>query len=353
MKRFRFVFNDIINIKPQIVLLSIVMGIVIYLFHSSFLKFHPVGKGSFVSILTPEVLKKWNATPEHVKTGFMIHEFLKFDPQKNDFLISAIIWFEFDPTKVKIEDIETFSFTKGAINHKSKPVIEQKSASLTYVQYHIKVEFNSIFDYSMFPLDDHILYLNLTNNSVKAHKIIFDVDPSDFVVPEYVYLSGWHIVNHKPISGYTEYMLSQKDERSAAHPKVLFSIGIKKQNIRQLLLMFLPVMILFCLFLFTTSDEFPKRVRIMFSLLTAFMAHTIVVSHMAPDVGYFMLIDYLMLYLLGAIFLIFLINFLSTLPEEKMAKKTHVFLRAFAVVALHVGLIVLVYYLTHIYMGGV
>jgi len=346
-----FTLKDVISFKGQLITLAVTTLAIAYIFSGSLSEFRPSSKSSYVLQVTPEVIKKWGHEPAHVKTGFYWHEFINFDVVKNDFLINAIIWFDFDPTKVKLEDIEKFSFTKGSIHQKSAPLVKKISDTLTYVEYNLRIQFNSIFDYSRFPLDDHKIYLNLINNSVDAQDVVYDVAPDDYVVPEYVFLGGWGIASHDAAAGYTQYLLS-KDTKETKHPKILFSLGIKKQDFRELLLLFLPVFFIFCFSILTLSPYFPSPMGSMLSLVTAFMAYTIVVAHMVPDVGYFILIDYLMLFLLLSIFVIFLINFLGALPPEIFSKEKFEHIKSIAQIVICIALVIVSYYLANVFMLG-
>jgi len=348
---FRLNLEYFSTVWAQIAMAVLSTIIIVFLLQSPMKKFHTFGKKSFIMQVTPDVINKWGKEPVHVKTGFMIHEFLQFDVIKNNFLLNAVISFEFDPTKVKQEDLDKFSFTKGDIVKKSDPVVKKISDNLTFIQYYIRIQFSTIFDYTLFPLDDHEFFLNLTNTALEAENVILDVAPENFSVPKYVFLSGWNIQGHKSTSGYVEFV-SQENQK-LRHPKVIFSLDLKKIDIRQMLLMLLPMLFIFYFCLFSLSfDDFFLDIDAMVMLITAFMASAIVTQSMSPDVGYFMLIDYLILFFLVAMSIIFVMQFLKMLPEESLSKETYGAARGFIIIALYISLIALVFYLTHVYKIG-
>ncbi|MDR3550590.1 MAG: hypothetical protein P4L31_04210 [Candidatus Babeliales bacterium] len=341
--------SRLITIPAQTILLVISTTVLIYLFYAPLEKFHSVGRESFVKRVTPEVIQKWGKEPVRVKTGFLIHEFLEFDVIKNAFLMNAVISFEFDPAQVKQEVIDKFAFTKGDIVKKSEPLVRKISPHRTFVEYSLRIRFSTLFDYSLFPLDDHRMFLNFTNTSVEARDLIFQVNEQDFSVPPYVFLAGWKIDSYKAVSGYTEFN-SQK-ESSTQYPKIVFSLGIKKKDIRQLLLIMIPLLILFYFCLFSLSiKSFDTNVQEMFPLLTAFVAYVIVIQSMSPNVGYFMMMDYIVLFFLIAMFIICLVNFLSIIPKDRLSKETCEHIKGFTVLLVHISLITFIYYLTHVYM---
>jgi len=347
----RIVLEYFSSVAAQIILMILSAAIVVYLFVKPVTEFKSVGKESFVMKVTPEVIAKWGKEPMHVKTGFMIHEFLQFDTIKNSFLMNAVISFEFDPTKVSQDVIDKFSFTKGDMVKKSDPVVKKISDNLTFVQYYIRIQSSALFDYAMFPLDDHKFSLNLTNNAVEAQNVIFDVSSENFSIPQYVFLSGWHIVSHEPMSGYVEF--TSQENQPVQHPKVRFTVDIKKQDLRQLLLIFLPLFILFYISIFILAvKDFATDLNTMLFVITAYVANAIVIQGMSPDVGYFMLLDYFVLFFLIVMFIVFVITFLGTLPEETFSKDLLAMLRGFLVICIYVTLIAATYYLTHVYKIG-
>ncbi|MCX5921835.1 MAG: hypothetical protein NTX86_00725 [Candidatus Dependentiae bacterium] len=335
------------TLQAQSIFLVLSVMTLVYLFYKPVITFEPVSKESFVLPLTPEVVKQWGKEPVHVKTGFMFHQFLTFNVTKNEFLMTAVIWFEFDPTKVSLETIGKFSFTKGEIKEKSEPVVTKISDTLSFVRYHVRVQFNTILDYRMFPLNDHIISLNFTNTAVNANEVVFDVAPADFVVPQYLSVSGWDIVSHEAKSGFTDYELSQ-EKRMVIEPKVVFSFGIQKKDVRQLILMLLPILILFYLSIFMLSVyDYLLKMQNAFMVFTAYMAYNVVIQAMSPDVGYFMLIDYLVLLFLVAMFIIFLALVFGELPPELLAKDTYEDIKGGVVLFVHAMVIGTVFYLTH------
>lgn len=336
------------TVLAQVIMVGLSSVIVLYLLRAPLKEFRAMGRKSFIMQVTPDVINKWGKEPVHVKTGFLIHEFLQFDVIRNNFLMNGVISFEFDPAKVKQEDLDKFSFTKGDIVKKSDPVVKKISDNLTFIQYYIRIQFSTLFDYELFPLDDHTLFLNLTNTALEAENIIFDIAPENFSIPKYLFLSGWNIESYKATSGYAEF--ASLDKITARHPKIIFSVDIIQSNIRQLLLMLLPMLFIFYFCLFTLSfSDFFLNIDAMVMLTTAFMANAIVIQTMSPSVGYFMLIDYLVIFFLVALFIIFTVHFLKLLPKESAYKQYHTALKGTTILTLHVVFVVLFFYLTRVY----
>ena len=336
-----------VSIQAQIILFVLSATIFGYLFYKPILTFDPVGKESFVLPVTPEVIKKWGKEPVRVKTGFMLHQFINFDSIKNDFLVTAIIWFEFDPKKVSLDTISKFTFTKGDVVTKTDPIIIKKSDTVTFVKYNVRIQFNTIMNYTYFPLNDHMIYLNFTNPTVNADDVVFDVAPADFVVPSYISASGWEFVQHSVRSGYTEYSISQENKTSR-EPKIVFGIGVRKTDIRQLILMILPILLLFyfCIFMLSIHDLSLNLGNLMM-LVTAYMAYNVVIQSLSPAVGYMMLIDYLVLLFLCAMFVIFVVLMLGNVSEDRLSRESFMDIKGGTVLVVYIVVLVAVFYLTH------
>lgn len=342
-------FSYFVSIKGQLILIALSWIFIASFFKASFQEFQPFGKKASVLPATQEIISKWSLQPTRVKTGLIIHRFLKFDPAKNDFLMNGIIWFEYDEKKISQEKIDKFSFSQGEIVRKSDPIIDKMSGSMVRVQYYIQVQFSTTLDYTMFPLDDHIISLNLVNYSVQADTLLYDVLPEDFVINSDIQLPGWKIALTDTQSGFEEYMAKKK---SIIQPKAIFSVGVKKIDLRQLLLMLLPLLILFHLSLLTLLiKDFTLRIESIFVLITAYMASSIVIQSMSPEVNYFMIIDFLNIFFLLTMFVAFIIGFLCESFEDGLSSFSTV-IAGLTVIMLHTSLLTLLYYLIYSFQGS-
>ena len=201
--------------------------------------FAPVDSKPQIAILSSETA---DSSIVHIKTGLTITDFLKFDAIKNEYTINAIIWFTFDPQKISLQQIDKFSFTKGEIVKKSDPIVT-KTAEGTVALYYIRVQFATIPNYKRFPLDDHYLFLNVTNTALNPMNVVFDIDKNDYALSKNLYTPGWAIVEHTAQGGYSQVMSAPG--KTIMQPKAIFSIGLSKQDFRQLLLIILPLLVIF------------------------------------------------------------------------------------------------------------
>lgn len=113
-----------ISVGHQLTFLFITCGILSILLYRPVVEFHPIGAHPNIKPVTD--LLSSAKKPAEVKVGMHITDFLRFDTVRNDFMINAFIWFEFDPQQVKLETVEKFYFTKGDIVHKSDAMISKR-----------------------------------------------------------------------------------------------------------------------------------------------------------------------------------------------------------------------------------
>lgn len=310
-------------------------------------QFHPTDSKPFVQPIAPQILSQWHIVdPVRVKTGMSITDFLKFDAIKNEYVINAIIWFSFDPGKIALETIERFSFTKGDIIKKSDPILTQADG-LTTAQYHIRVQFSSIPNYKRFPLDDHYLYLNVTNTAIDPQKVIFEADAQDYMISDNLYVPGWAIVEHVVQAGYASIPLSPAHHM--LQPKISFSIGLSKQDFRQLLLILLPLLLIFYFGIFAFSiKDITLAITLILSSIASLIAYSFVIQTLSPVVGYLMLSDYMFLLFLTIIFVIFFVTALKATPEHILSTQTIEYIKSLAIIMIYIAFIGLWYYLTNI-----
>jgi hypothetical protein len=326
------------NVIYQITFILITATLLSIQLHKFVCGFHPVGNEPRVVALTAQPIAGFAQQPYRVQVGMHITDFLRFDTIKNEFIINAFIWFLFDGSKVPLKTLEQFSFTKGEIIHKSEPHITKQGA-LTSALYTIRLQFSTILDYARFPLDDHRIFLNLTNPNVSADQIIYEAAPNNYLLSQNIYISGWQVVGHKVTSGYAAVPLG--DAPSLLQPKTIFSIDLSKGDLRQLSLIFLPLLFLFYLGLFAFSiADITIAMTLPLATVSGLLAYSFVIQTLAPAVGYMMISDYLFLFFLLSTFIILLIKALIALPEHILSKLTIRRIEGVTIVLLQIALII-------------
>lgn len=251
--------------------------------------------------------------PTHAVTmGLYITDFARFDLGKNKLVMNGIVWAEFDPKVVSLDVVSDFSFNKGEILKKGKPVIE-KRGDLVFARWPVCVKFFVCFNYRAFPLDNHQLFITLTNHELNAHDVKLLSDKKGFSLSPAASFSNWRIVDRHVESGYICVDLQEKNsEKNFCIPRVVFTLDCRKFDLRHLLTILLPLLLIFLLTLFSFSFDVEKFYDVLISIsiggITALLAYRFVIESLTPDVGYFILSDYLFILFLIAVFLVFFFN---------------------------------------------
>src|SRR3989304_5839282 len=115
-------FLSLINsITFKISFISILIMYLFIIFYIVLRHFNVTDPLPQLKAINTEVLKKLGPFSVRVKTGMFIKGFPIFDVNKNNFLVDAVIWFEFNGDEIMQEKIAQFSIDNGKIIYKSNP----------------------------------------------------------------------------------------------------------------------------------------------------------------------------------------------------------------------------------------
>jgi hypothetical protein len=275
-------------------------------FYFSALEAHPK-----LSYVTPQILKEWGSDPSVIYVGLYINNFPKFQMETNSFIFDAVIWFNYDPAHISTDTISKFSFEKGEVLSKSAPESKLIDSRLL-TQYEIRVQFSSNIDYTLFPLDDHRIYISLFNSTLSPRSSLLKSEKRAFAVSSGASLEGWDYVDTHVAYGYDESKLQQQDEKTVIlRPKVVFSIDLRRAGIRLISLILIPLFLIFFIAIFSFSFDPKTHSGTMLSLslgsVSSAIGYRFVIQGLSPHVGYFILGDHIFSILLLFIFITFIL----------------------------------------------
>lgn len=296
------------HISPlfQLIVFCVALVPLLFFLYGTVQHFHAHDKRPHLAEYTPDTSRK------KVTMGLYISDFIRLDTIKHKVAFTGIVWAEFNPKEITLDEIKDFSFDKGKITYKSDPVIEQRGAK-TFVRWTVRVRLHIDFNYRAFPLDNHQLCIILANDSLDASLVQFVSADENFIIANSARLPSWKIIGKHVNVGHSCAQL-QEDmvNKSVCAPRVLFLVDCAKNDLRHLFSIILPLLLIFFLTLFSFSFEVERRfdtlISISFGGITALLAYRFVIETLAPDVGYFMLSDYLFILFLVAVFAIFFFN---------------------------------------------
>ncbi|MFH1643907.1 MAG: hypothetical protein ABIA74_01910 [bacterium] len=248
-------------------------------------------------------------------TGLFIKNFTVFDPIRDEFVMDCVVWFEFDASSLMPDIVEKFSFDNGSILYKSPPDVKVVGDKV-FVKYDVRVSFKASLVYTQFPLNDHRVTIILTNDFVNPEEMYFQVDESGFDMSPDIKLHNWEVTDLEVETGHTKVHLDKNDPaKQASHPKVHFTINVKKASIRRILIIFIPFFTaaFFALFSFLMSLANTRgRFSLAITSITALLGYRFVIERMMPEVGYFTTTDSIYTLLLVFAFFCFLFQLIIT-----------------------------------------
>lgn len=332
--------------------LAIVAIAMILLARHSFLSFSSSEPSPKVFSATPKQVKEWGGNTTEVLVGLHVNNFPEFDIVNNHFTVDAIVWFEFDPALVSLETVEKFSFDKGDIVKKTTSdtkVIEGKF----FAQFNVTARFTTNLLFEMFPLDDHRVYLTLTNKFVSPSEMIYRAYISGFTLSEDMFVAGWRAVDHNVLTGYSEAHLDESDlKKVVLNPKVVFSIDFKRFGTQRIFLIFMPIFLMFFIgilsFVFDPIKERRNSIGLALGSVTAMLSYRFVIQGMSPQTGYFLLSDHIFTLFLSLAFMCFILNIIFMQYESFTARLVEI--RAVAILSFYVLIVSSWYYFLYIWM---
>ena len=164
-----------------IILFTLSIGIIFY--QSLTDKFN-ADKVHKISPITETIKNQLSPFYTTVKTGLYIKHFLQFDALKNKFQFSAIVWFEFSPHEMSLDNVKEFSFLDGVITSRSNPDIRLIRGKV-FVKYNIIVSLNSNLRFNNYPYDSHRLPITITNQSMPLDTLILVTENNYFNIDKF------------------------------------------------------------------------------------------------------------------------------------------------------------------------
>lgn len=251
-----------------------------------------------------------------IEVGFYIQGFNKFDLLNDDFFIRGVVWFVFDQNKISSDILKEFTFFRSEqmeVNTYDKKEVKLKD-NKSLIRYLIKIKLASNLNFGLYPFDDHRLYFVLNNKFLPLEKGHFKVHVDNLKYENDVELQGWRVVNKGTKVGYSEFLLDNNDERKTIKfPRVIFYMDFKNDNIKNIIIIFLPLFITFFMFTFFISTEYAKHQELITGFASAaipsILGYRFVIESMSPKISYFTFADCIFALFIVLSSVIFLVNF--------------------------------------------
>lgn len=309
-------------VSPAFLISGMVVTVVavLFIFYQASYEIKIRDRYARVMKLTPERRSYFAGSPVEVKVGMHIRNFPEFNPVQGTFVLDAMVWFSFDPRLISIDRVGQFSFERSEILRRSEPSI-RIIGNQVFVRYDIRMRTTMTFDYRDFPFDGHRLNFTLVNYFSSPAELNFDSSRASLVMSDEINVPGWKNIDRRVSSGYAEERIfTQSGEQVAFYPRVNFSFDFERLGLRHIISIFLPLLLIFFVALFTFTLDFrgsmaTQTIGLSVTAITALIAYRFVIESMSPQVGYLMASDYIFITFLVNCCVIFCANvFSSSIP---------------------------------------
>jgi len=250
-----------------------------------------------------------NSESVHVTVGIWLNNVEKVDLSGNSYRLDFYLWFSFDPSKISLDDVRHFEFINGS------PTKTEIDSSSSYLEYRVKGDFITSFDFSQYPFESHMLPVQLEHNSFDITKIIFDPDPNSGAEKS-ANVAGWNLGSLQ--TGVVEHAYPDQ-----TFSRFNFSVTISKPLVSSFIKNILPISVITAislLALFIAPQNFTMRITLaVTTLLAATTFHLSMLSGI-PTTGYLTFADKIMI----GVYALFLYNLASSVYIMRLvdAKKS-------------------------------
>jgi hypothetical protein len=315
--KIKHFFLHLFEVRLKFVIFVLLFFYIIGLFMVALSTFRTDDPIPDVKTISLKMRKQYRDLACKIKAGIYIRNFSTFDFATNNFVVNAMIWFEFDKNEVPFKAIDQFSFENSKPIYKSPPYVTLHDNKIL-VKYDVIFEVKTDVNFDRFPLEDHRLSIVLTNNFISPHEMYFDdsENATSLIVSKDLFTSNWKVHSMRSISGYSSLYFDQYDQhRKMQSPKAVFTIDFQKVGINKILLIFVPLfaVILLALFSFLMSfNNHSGKSALGLGAITGLLGYRFVIQNMSPAVGYFTLTDKIFLFFLFFAFVIYIFHVLMS-----------------------------------------
>jgi hypothetical protein len=245
------------------------------------------------------------APPQQVRTGVYLMNLYSLNMDDHSFYADFYIWFKWkgriDPTNVEfVNSIEKWSMDKAGFDGDSTPV--QLKDGHKYKIIRIEGRFFHSFTLSRFPLDKHVLDIQIENPDYPADSLVYLPDTVGADIRRTLNFVGWENEGCRLVSSIHDYgtNFGNAQENARKYSNLSYFITLSRPFSYFLLKMLLPLFLVMlvsvgALLLHPSHIDTRSSLPIGGLLTAVFLQQTY--SDALPDSGYMVLMD--KIYLLG------------------------------------------------------
>ncbi|MCL4430597.1 MAG: hypothetical protein M1167_07570, partial [Chloroflexi bacterium] len=211
-----------------------------------------------VDAQTTDVTVTSASAPIHVKVGVWLNNVEKVDLAGNSYRLDFYLWFSFDPSQISLDEVRHFEFINGA------PTKTEVDSNSSYLEYRVKGDFITSFDFSQYPFESHQLPVQLEHNNLDITQLVYEPDPASNTEPT-ANVAGWNL-------GGFQTAVIEHAYGDQSFSRFTFSITIAKPLVSSFIKNVLPISVITAislLALFIAPQNFTMRITLAVTTLLA------------------------------------------------------------------------------------
>jgi hypothetical protein len=250
-----------------------------------------------VDAQTPDVTTTSASSAAHVKVGVWLNNVEKVDLAGNSYRLDFYLWFSFDPSQISLAEVKQFEFINGS------PTKTEVDSNASYLEYRVKGDFITSFDFSQYPFESHALPVQLEHNNLDITQLVYETD-STSNIEKTATVAGWNIGGFQ--TGTTEHAYGDQ-----SFSRFNFSVTIAKPFVSSFIKSVLPISVITAislLALFIAPQNFTMRITLAVTTLLAATTFHLSMLSCIPTTGYLTFADKIMI----GVYALFLYNLASS-----------------------------------------
>jgi len=271
------------------------------------------------------------AQPQEAQVGFYLMNLYGLNMDEHSFYADFYVWFkwrgEIDPTNIEfVNSIEKWSMATTGFDGDSTPVVLKDGTK--YKIFRKEGRFFHAFSLNRFPLDKHVLDIQIENPEHPASVLLYVPDTNAALIRSTLNLVGWENRDCQLATRIHDYgsNFGNPEENAQQYSNLSFNVPLARPFSYFLLKMLLPLLVVMLVGIGALLLH-PKHIDTrsslpIGSLLTAvFLQQSY--SDALPDTGYMVLMDkiYLLSYALISLVLLQIIRSGNVTAKEKVGAK--------------------------------
>jgi len=264
------------------------------------------------------VATQLKAQPQEAQVGFYLMNLYGLDMEEHSFYADFYVWFKWrgdlDPTNIEfVNTIEKWSMASAGFDGDSTPVVLKDGTK--YKIFRKEGRFFHAFSLNRFPLDKHMLDIQIENPEYPATTLLYVPDTNAALIRNTLNLVGWENRDCQLTTGIHDYgsNFGNPEENAQRYSNLSFNITLARPFSYFLLKMLLPLLVVMlvgigALLLHPEHIDTRSSLPIGALLTAVFLQQSY--SNALPDTGYMVLMDkiYLMSYALISLVLLQIIR---------------------------------------------